>query len=310
MYGDSIWDDIKWQFKFGSDLIRLILLNFAIFIIINLVHLLLFFAGKQGSFELTNWLSLYAAPTQLLHHPWGILTYMFVHEGFWHILWNMLGLYWFGQIVQDMIGKPKILPLYLFGGLFGAVAFFLAYNFIPVFNDVLNSASCIGASASVMAIVLAAATIAPNYELIFFLIGPVKIKWIALVYVLLDLIDIQNSNAGGHIAHLGGALFGYLYVQQLRHGRDLFRPFYSFSVFVSGLFQKKKPLKVEYKREYAATYSSSKHQQKQGSSRQDKQEAQSKQEKLDAILDKINRSSYDSLSKEEKDFLFKISQED
>ncbi len=310
MYGNSVWDDIKWQFRYGTDLIKLILVNIAVFLLINLVQLVLFFAQKQGAFELTHWLSLYASFPKLAHQPWGILTYMFVHESFWHILWNMLGLYWFGQILQDMIGKPKLLPLYLFGGIFGGLLYILFYNIFPVFNTVLGSASCIGASAAVMAVVLAAATIAPNMELMLFLFGSVKIKWIALVYVVLDIINIQNENAGGHIAHLGGALFGFIFIKQLQNGNDLSKPFYTVTDLFSGLFKKKPKLKVAHKKEYAFT-SEQQHKGKVNTQKNTTyQDTVSKQERLDAILDKINRSSYDSLTKEEKDFLFKISQED
>lgn len=301
----NIWQDIKWQYRYGSDLIKLILINCAIFIIVNLIGLPFKLMAKNSPFDIVDLLSLYASPKNLLYHPWGIFTYMFMHRDFFHILWNMLGLYWFGQIVQDMIGKPKILPLYIFGGIFGGALYVLAYNIFPMFNDAVSSATCIGASASVMAMVLAAATIAPNYEIGLILIGPVKIKWIALVYVVLDLINIQNGNAGGHIAHLGGALFGFIYIKLLQNGTDLGRPFYGVTDFFSNLFKKKSKLKVEYKKEYAYTASSK--QTKTNTTQQS--ETISKQEKLDAILDKINRSSYDSLSKEEKDFLFKISQE-
>lgn len=307
MQSNTIWDDIKWQFKYGSDLIRLIFVNIAVFLVINLVHLILFLAQKQGVFELTNWLSLYASPSKQIYQPWGILTYMFVHEGFWHILWNMLGLYWFGQLLQDMIGRAKILPLYIFGGIAGGLLYILAYNTLPVFSDLVNRATCIGASASVMAIVIAAATIAPNVEFRLLLFGSVKIKWIALVYVIMDIINIQNNNAGGHIAHLGGALFGFVFIKQLQRGNDFSKPFYTVTDFFTNLFKKKSPLKVSYKKEYV--YTSEKHNTTQQRNKIDL-DKKSKQEQLDAILDKINRSSYDSLSKEEKDFLFKISQED
>mgnify|MGYP000963347994 FL=1 len=301
----NIWQDIKWQYRYGSDLIKLILINCAIFIIVNLISLPFLLMAKNTPFDIANFLSLYASPKNLLYHPWGIFTYMFLHEGFLHILFNMLGLYWFGQIVQDMIGKPKILPIYIFGGIFGGLLYVLAYNVFPLFSNELAGSSALGASASVMAMVLAAATIAPNYEIGLILIGPVKIKWIALVYVVLDLINIQNGNAGGHIAHLGGALFGFIYIKLLQNGTDLGRPFYGVTDFFTNLFKKKSKLKVEYKKEYA--YTSANKQAKTNTTQQS--ETISKQEKLDAILDKINRSSYDSLSKEEKDFLFKISQE-
>ncbi|MCC6584029.1 MAG: rhomboid family intramembrane serine protease [Chitinophagales bacterium] len=301
----NIWQDIKWQYRYGSDLIKLILINIAVFIIVNLINIPFILFAKTVPFNLVDFLSLYASPHNFVRHPWGIFTYMFIHEGFWHILWNMLGLYWFGQIVQDMIGKPKILPLYIFGGIFGGLLYMLAYNIFPLFSNTVAVSSCIGASAGVMGIVLAAATIAPNFELGFAIIGPVKIKWIALVYVVLDLINIQGGNAGGHIAHLGGALFGFVFIKQLQSGNDFTRPFYAVTDFFSNLFKKKSKLKVEYKKEYV--YTSEKNTK---SNTAQQKETASKQEKLDAILDKINRSSYDSLSKEEKEFLFKISQED
>ncbi len=313
MYNNSIWEDIKWQFRYGTDLIKLIMVNITLFVFINLVQLVLFLLQQQGAFVLTDWLSLYASPARLLLQPWGIITYMFVHESFWHILWNMLGLYWFGQIVQDMIGRPKILPLYLLGGIVGGIAYIAAYNIFPVFSQSVAHASCIGASASVMAIVLAAATIAPNYEIGLLFIGPVRIKWIALVYVLLDLINIQNGNAGGHIAHLGGAFAGFAFVRLLQNGTDLSRCFYSISDGIGKIFRKKEKLSVSYvnpgkKKEYASAYSTT--QQKKSNQTSPPSDKASKQEQLDAILDKINRSSYESLSKEEKEFLFKISQED
>ena len=303
----NIWEDIKWQYRYGSDLIKLILINVAVFLLVNLISLPFALFRSEAPIDLVSWFSLYASGKNFLHHPWGILSYMFLHKDFFHILSNMLFLYWFGQIVQDMIGKPKILPIYLFGGIFGGLLYILAYNVFPLFSNAVAGSSALGASASVMAIVWAATTIAPNYELGLMFLGPVKIKWIALVYVLLDLIGIQNGNAGGHIAHLGGALFGFIYIKQLQSGNDLAKPFFAVTDFFTNLFKKKSKLKVEYKKEkeYASTASN-----KQNTSHTTNKNEASKQEKLDAILDKINRSSYESLTKEEKEFLFKISQED
>ena len=302
----NIWQDIKWQYKFGSDLIKLILINCAIFIIVNLISLPFMLMAKNTPFDMVEFLALPASLKNWLYQPWSIFTYMFVHKDFLHVLFNMLGLYWFGQIVQDMIGKPKILPLYVFGGISGGLLYILAYNIFPAFNVVLHNANNCGASAAVLAMVLAAATIAPNYEIGLLFFGPVKIKWIAFVYVILDLINIQNGNAGGHIAHLGGALYGFTYIRLLQNGTDLSRPFYAVTDFFTNIFKKKSKLKVEYKKEYA--YTSTKQTKSKNAAHQN--DTLSKQEKLDAILDKINRSSYESLSKEEKDFLFKISQED
>lgn len=304
----QIWQDIKWQYRYGTTLIKLILINIAVFVIVNIVNLPFMLMAKTAPFDLAEFLALPAAFCNWLYHPTGFFTYMFVHVGFLHILFNMLGLYWFGQIVQDLIGKSKILPIYILGGLFGGFMYVIAYHIFPVFSDSLMTSTCIGASAAVMAIVLSAATISPDYELGIILIGPVKIKWIALAYVILDLINIQYGNAGGHIAHLGGALFGFIYIKSLQNGTDLARPFYAVSDFISNLFSKKPAIKVAYKKEYA--YSSANKQNTSNTTNNTATKDQSKQERLDEILDKINRSSYDSLSKEEKEFLFKISQED
>jgi len=301
----TIWEDIKWQYTYGSTLVRLILVNIGVFLVVNLINLPFLLFAKHAPFNLIDFLSLYAAPYNLVRHPWGIITYMFLHEGIWHILWNMIGLYWFGQIIQDLIGKAKILPLYIFGGIFGGVLYVLAYNIFPAFDATVLLSNCIGASASVMAIVLAAATVSPDYELRFAIFGNIKIKWIVLAYVLLDLINIQGSNPGGHIAHLGGALFGFTYIRLLQQGKDLARPFYVISDFFTSLFTNQSNLKVKYKKEHA--YSTDKEQQPNSSSSSN---TIRKQERLNKILDKINQSSYDSLTKEEKEFLFKISQED
>lgn len=305
----NIWEDIKWQYTYGSNLIRLILINIGVFIIVNLISLPFVLFSKNAPFDLVGIFSLYASPHNFMYHPWGIFTYMFLHEGFWHILWNMLGLYWFGQIVLDMIGKPKIVPIYLYGGMFGGLVYMLAYNLFPAFSNAVYTSSCIGASASVMAIAFAAATIAPEYELRLLFFGNVKIKWIAFAYLILDFINIQHGNAGGHIAHIGGAFFGFMYIRLLQNGTDLARPFYVVADYFSTFSEKKSKLKVTYKKqEYA--YSSAQTKQQTNTQAPPNKELVNKQEKLDAILDKINRSSYDSLTKEEKEFLFKISQED
>ena len=305
----NIWQDIKWQYRYGSDLIKLIIINCAVFILVNLIQLPFALMAKSLPFDIVHFLALPASFSNFLFHPWSIITYQFVHEGFFHILFNMLGLYWFGIITQDMIGKPKILPIYILGGIFGGVLYMLAYNLFPVFSSALPMATCIGASAAVMAIVLAAATIAPEYEMGLLFFGVIKIKWIALAYVVLDLINMQHGNAGGHIAHLGGAFFGFMYIKLLQNGTDLATPFFKVSDFVSNLFKKKNKMKVEYKREYVYTNTNTSNQNKKANTKIQK-ENKTKQEQLDDILDKINRSSYDSLTKEEKDFLFKISQED
>ncbi|MEM9992180.1 MAG: rhomboid family intramembrane serine protease, partial [Bacteroidota bacterium] len=220
---DSIWEDIKREFSYGNMVTRLVIINVVVFVSINLVRLLLFLAsgGSVPEFyqDILHFFCMSSDWFHVLTHPWGIFTSMFLHEGLWHILWNMLFLYWFGRIVGDFIGNQRILPLYLLGGLVGSVFYFLSALFLPI------GPFALGASGAVMAIVVAAGTIAPDYMMRLIFLGDVKLKYIVAVLVFLDLIGIaNNTNTGGHFAHLGGAAFGAFFVTQLRRGNDLSLP--------------------------------------------------------------------------------------
>jgi hypothetical protein len=210
---------------------------------------------------------------------------MFLHVAFLHILFNMLWLYWFGDMFVLYLGDQKILPVYIIGGLSGALVYILVYNLLPVFKPQVDSTLMLGASASVLAIVFAVATINPDHEVGLLLLGPVKIKYIALGSLLLDIINIPYGNAGGYIAHAGGALSGFLYVSALRGGIRIGNPL--------NLFKRKPKVKVSYKNT--------------GPSAQATTRSKNEQDRVDEILDKIARSGYDSLTKEEKDFLFNYS---
>ncbi len=225
-----------------------------------------------------------------LYKPWTIITTFFSHEGFTHILFNMLGLYYFGTIIDEFINEKRLLSLYVLGGIVSSVMVLLMCNLIPYFEQ--HHGPLLGASGAVFAISVAAATIAPDYEFNLMLFGPVKIKWIVLVYLFLSFIGTAGSNAAGNIAHLGGALFGYIYVRQLKSGTDLGRPFIRFYEWMSGLFKKRSPIKVAYRN---------------GGSKP-VQNVTPDQKEIDDILDKISRSGYESLTKEEKQKLFKASQ--
>jgi len=295
---DSIWKDIKYKAETGTMVTRLVIINVVVYIAINLVWAGCNIAGGGG--EVSNgyydlflkWISLSSDLLYTLTHIWVVLTHMFVHEGFFHILFNMLFLYWFGNILGDMIGDKKIVPIYLLGGLAGALAFLLAAQFMSVGHIAM------GASAGVMAIVIAAAMVAPEYEMRLLFLGDVKLKWIAAAVILIDLVQATPgaTNSGGHIAHLGGALMGYLFISNLQSGRDFSIPVNNFIDKVTGFFNGKK-LKVAYKNPAATKLN-----------RKQKAHAVSdnritEQDQLDAILDKIKLKGYDSLSKAEKDFL-------
>jgi membrane associated rhomboid family serine protease len=294
----SIVDDIKYEFTTKSNYVKLIYINLAVFIIIRLFLLIgdFMLQGTFGSTFLSK-LMLYSDLSKLLTQPWSILSYMFVHVSFWHIVFNLLVLYWFGRIFEDLVSATRLIPVFIMGGLVGGVVFLLTSNLFPVFNTVLGNSSLVGASAGIAAIILATATLAPNYTIHMILIGPVQIKWIAIVLIGMDVLFLSEGNTGGRLAHLGGAFAGYLYVFQLRKGNDFSDYMIYFWNKITSLFKKKeKKLKVV----------------KKGSPSNVKPKKvvdQDHQDKLDAILDKISRSGYESLSTEEKAFLFDISKQ-
>lgn len=307
----SIWDDVKRQFSYGNAVIRIIIVNVAVFVLIHLVNLILFIVnGGQPSpaFDaLVDFFSMSSDWKYLLTHPWGLISSMFLHVGVWHILWNMLFLYWFGRIVGDFIGNQRVLPIYLLGGITGALLFFISANLMAYGA---GGRFALGASAGVMAIVVAAGTIAPEYIMRLLLLGDVKLKYIVVALVFLDLIFIpQGSNTGGHFAHLGGALFGWLFVRQLRSGNDLSLPVNQVldtiqRFFLSIFSDKRRRPKVVYRNPNRKEHFRN----SKGNASSDSQRI-NQQERLDAILDKIKLSGYNSLTEEEKEFLFNASKE-
>ena len=306
MLTGSITNDIKHQFRYGNMVMKLIFVNAGVFIFFGILYLLSFLLQNYSFHDLLlTKLLMPASFHQWLYQPWSAFTYMFLHSqphflikgtqssSILHILFNMLWLYWFGEIFVLHLGDKKVLPLYILGGLSGALIYALAYNLIPVFKPDADSSMMLGASASVFAIVFAAMALNPDYEISLMFIGAVRIKYVAIVPLLLDVISIPYGNAGGYIAHVGGALSGYLYIKGLQSGYDLFYPFTAIYNGMANLFKPKSKIKVTYKSEV----------------RKDETGARSKneQQRVDEILDKIARSGYDSLTKEEKDFLFNYS---
>lgn len=295
----SIWEGIKNSFKEGSTLSKLIYINLGVFILVKIVAVIAFLFGQapgEGNIVF-DWLTFPANTSELLYRPWTIFTYMFLHKGFIHILFNMLWLYWFGRIFLSFLDQKKLLSVYLIGGLTGAAVYMFAYNFFPVFENVLSIAILYGASASVMAVVFATVIYSPNYIVNLVFIGPVKIKYIAMIFVLTDIIQLPDGNAGGHLSHLGGAFYGWLFITQLRKGKDISSGFNQMMDTVFSWFKSKKKMKVTHKRS------------RRGDDRAYNKQKKQKQENLNEILEKISKSGYDSLSKEEKEILFKSSKD-
>lgn len=218
----GIWDDIKRTFRNGSTLIKLIYINIGVFLVISAGSVIGYLLKNEYlSVNILNFFSVPSSLHALLLRPWTIVTYMFTHKDILHILFNMLWLWWFGLIFLEYLDQKKLVSVYLLGGVAGAAVYILSFNIFPVFRDVTAESVAIGASASVMAIVIAIAAYVPDYTVTLFLLGRIKIKWIALaIFVLTSVMDF-SVNSGGKLAHMGGALFGYLYTLNLRRGRDL-----------------------------------------------------------------------------------------
>lgn len=288
------YQSLKYKYKTSSVVVKLIVINVAIFLAVWLGS---FFIGKSQT-VLTQWFVLPSDLKKLILQPWSLISYSFLHAGLSHILWNMLFLYWFGPMVLNLFNGKRFLTLYLLGALSGGLLFVGAYNIFPVFADSFTKTHLIGASASVRAVMIFIAIFSPYSEIRIFFFR-IKLWHIALFVVALDIIMIPISNAGGNIAHLGGALFGYLYATQLRKGNDIGLWWDRSLDFIVGLF-KSKP-KTPFKK----VYKNPKRRSKQTAD--ESQSNASDQEKINIILEKISKSGYDSLTKAEKDFLFRAS---
>lgn len=296
---DGIVDEIKSSFKSGGTLVQLIYINLGVFLAIRILWVIFALSGLNYLREpVLRFLSVPANLSVLLYKPWTLFTYMFLHEGFLHILFNLLWLYWFGRIFLIYLQPKQLLNVYILGGLFGAALYIFMFNVLPVFEPVVAASYALGASASVTAIVIAIAVYVPNYTLNLIFIGPVKLKYIALVFIITDVLQIASTNAGGHIAHLGGAIFGILYAQQYKKGNDITMGFSRIMDRIASLFKPRQRLKVSYRRKNDTSV-------KQESDWDYNQRKISEQEEIDRILDKIAQSGYESLSKKEKEVLFK-----
>jgi membrane associated rhomboid family serine protease len=285
----TLWKDIRYKMlQSGSKLGLLIGINVLIFLLIGIPSVFeqwFFRSTYIGAFA-DEYLQLPANIRTLGMHFWTPITYMFMHAGVMHILFNMLWLYWMGQILEEYAGNKHTLTLYLLGGLAGALFFVAGLNLIPLFaNSGAMGATVVGASASVMAVVIATATLLPDYDIYLMFLGPVKLKWLALGYIIIDLLGTVGPNAGGEIAHLGGALMGYIYIKQLNRGNDWSKP-------LNNIFASKSKIKV-----VAGGAAESKN-------------TKPRQDEVDRILDKISQSGYDSLNKQEKETLFRASNND
>lgn len=279
-----MFEDLKNNIKNGGTLTLLIAMMICIFVGLNVLPMLLGLGTQTDNF-VQNYLAFSASFSRFIYHPWTIITYAFLHADVFHILFNMFAFYFFGDVLQSIIGRKHILPVFVMGSIGGALIFMMAFNVFPYFSTAINSATLVGASAGVMAIVIAATTITPNLPIGFLIWRELELKYVALIFVLVDIISIAGSNAGGHFSHLGGALMGYIYIKQLQNGFDFGK---WFQIDFSKMKNKKK-------------FQVHRNELPKKNINPNKNEIE-----LNRILDKISASGIDSLTSAEKDFLQKF----
>ncbi len=293
---------VKTFFSKKTILNYLLIANIAVWVLVALVQLGSWLFKSDFISLFIGQLTIPASLSALAKRPWTVLTYMFLHQRFWHLFFNMWMLYFGGMIFVRFLSEKKMLWTYVLGGLTGALFFVLAYNLFPVFEEEKYYAVALGASASVLAILVAAAAYQPNYELRLFLFGTMKFKWLALIFVVLDLLSISNGNAGGHLAHLGGAFFGFIYGFLLRKDVDWSKLW---------PFHRKGGMKYTRYKEVKPKRSRRSHKPEPASRPMSDEEYNRRRAEtehaMDVILDKISKSGYASLTEEEKAFLFKNS---
>ena len=283
----SILEELKFKFQQGNAIIRIIMVNVAVFVVFGIVNTILgLFNSNAIVVTITDWLILPASFSRFIFQPWTIITYTFFHEDILHILFNMLWFYWIGQLFQQYLGNPKTYQAYFMGAIAGGLVYMISYHVFPLLIPRLEYSMARGASAGVISVIFATATLLPEYELSLLLIGSIRLKYIAFFTLILDLISIlYDKNPAGHIAHIGGAAFGYFYIKQI-YANNFLSGFFD---WIENLFKPKEKsnLKIHHRSGYMKVNSNEK----------------PTQAEVDRILEKINQKGLSYLSDKEKDIL-------
>jgi membrane associated rhomboid family serine protease len=294
-----MFDEFKNAFQRANNgHVQLIIINVAIFLVMVLLFFVLRIAEQGQMYVIIE--EQFTIPPQItdfIHRPWTIITYAFMHSlgDIWHIIFNMIALYWFGKLFVEYLGSDKVIALYLLGALAAGVVYLIFFNTIPFFKNHADFIGMVGASGAIYAIIVATATLLPNYTFFLMFVGPVKIKYIAAFFIVVSMIGAVSSNMGGNVAHLGGALMGFIYTKQLQAGVNWGGWITAVLGTVKGMFSPRAKVKVTYRKTEtrkptaATTFS------------------KSTQSEIDSILDKISDRGYESLTKDEKEKLFNAS---
>lgn len=289
----TVLEDLKLQYKIGGIAIRLIFWNILFFVVPEVIFALIKLFSVHINY--LDYVSLSSNSINLFWKPWSIISYAFFHSGILHLVMNMLMLFYVGRLFTTFFTQKQLLGTYILGGIFSGLIFIVGYNFLPALNNV--NANMVGASGAIMAVLIATTTYQPFMEVRLFGVWKLPLWQIAFLFLFIDMIQLSISNTGGHIAHLSGALFGFIYIKLLQNGTDLSTIVTSIIDFFVNLFQPKKATpfkKVHVNPKKPAAKSQSKIVIKDKT-----------QQQIDEILDKISQSGYDSLTAEEKEFLFK-----
>ncbi|MCS6823778.1 MAG: rhomboid family intramembrane serine protease [Cytophagaceae bacterium] len=295
----NLIEDLKREFRKKDNAVtKIILINVIVFIFLGIFMVLSFITKNWHAYEfIDKQFSLPSNIREFIYRPWTLITFFFAHyvgpsiSSLLHIFFNMMMFFWFGKLIAEYIGNRKLINLYILGGMVSGLFYLLIYNVFTLFLVLPPSTSVVGASGAVYAVMVAAATLLPHYTFHLVFIGPVKIAYIAAALIFLSFLGMVGANAGGSIAHLGGAITGYAFIKELQRGNDLGKPLTIFFTWIGNLFAKKPKMKVSYKKKESID-----------------DDYIPNEEEIDAILDKISRSGYNSLTKEEKQKLFKASQ--
>ena len=291
----------------GNALITLIAIQLVVFILLAFIKVIYYFSYSKGDLALDayqnsilQWVTLPANLSTFITRPWTLITHMFVHDNVWHIVANMLWLWAFGYILQDLAGNKKIIPVFLYGALAGAIAYMISFNVIPVLRQYIDIPA-LGASAGVMGIAIATTAIAPGYRIFPFINGGIPLWVLTMIFVIIDLATIPYNNPGGHIAHLAGGAMGFLFIVMMRKGYDWSLWMNNTYEWVNNLFNPEKPKKGKRIKTELFYKSTTKPYNKTSNITQ---------QRVDDLLDKINQKGYNSLTDDEKELLKRASKED
>lgn len=281
-------------------LVQLIIVNVAVFLILNIFRIIYFAQGYSGimldgiwQYNVGRWVDMPTRFEDFIYTPWTIFTYMFAHVSVGHLFFNMLILYFSGNFLNRLIGESRLLTIYIYGGLVGGALSILFHSTVPVLYR--EAAPLIGASGSIMAVVIATVTQAPRARVLLFFLFEIELIYLGLAYLVIDLIGITYTDGIGHICHLGGALTGFVFIRLMQSGRDLSRTFNKLFYGITRMFKSKKTKMTVIKSSGLP----------KGPFAPQNESKAEVQERIDIILDKISRSGYESLSKQEKDYLFR-----